>query len=133
VQSNSHVRIPVDCLTGELSETGYLTDWTVVRAHPDSKIRFAGVTIPSFDECVATVLALHQKVLFDRCVGWDLAIAADGTVKVMECNAEHNDIKFSEATQGPCFADLRWDRLVRREAPPAKVTDSPLPVSSGAL
>jgi hypothetical protein len=133
VQSNSHVRIPVDCLTGKLSENGYLTDWTLVQAHPDSKIRFAGVTVPSFDECVATVQALHQKVLFDRCVGWDLAIAVDGSVKVMECNAEHNDIKFSEATQGPCFADLRWDRLVRHEAQPARVEDAALPVSSGAL
>jgi hypothetical protein len=133
VQSNSHVRIPVDCFTGKLSENGYLTDWTLVQAHPDSKIRFAGVTVPSFDECVATVQALHQKVLFDRCVGWDLAIAVDGSVKVMECNAEHNDIKFSEATQGPCFADLRWDRLVRHEAQPAKVEDAALPVSSGAL
>ncbi|PMS14562.1 hypothetical protein C0Z18_31000 [Trinickia dabaoshanensis] len=116
VQSSSHVRIAVDCATGELAEHGYLTDWTVVREHPDSKIRFAGVTIPAFENGLATVLDLHRKVPFARCVGWDVAIADDESVKLMEWNAEHNDIKFSEATQGPCFADLRWDRLatVRR-------------------
>jgi hypothetical protein len=32
----------------------------------------------------------------------------------MEWNALHNDIKFSEATQGPCFTDLRWERFARR-------------------
>jgi hypothetical protein len=29
----------------------------------------------------------------------------------MEWNGTYNDIKFSEATQGPCFADLGWERL----------------------
>lgn len=31
----------------------------------------------------------------------------------MEWNASHNDIKFSEATQGRCFADPRWDAFAR--------------------
>jgi hypothetical protein len=29
----------------------------------------------------------------------------------MEWNGEHNDVKSSEATQGPCFSDLNWERL----------------------
>lgn len=128
VQSSSHVRIPVDCATGELSEEGYLTNWTVVRDHPDSKVRFAGVTVPAFGECLATVLALQRKILSNRCVGWDLAIADDGSVEVMECNAEHNDVKFSEATQGPCFADLRWERLVQPEVQAREVAGAPIRV-----
>jgi hypothetical protein len=31
-------------------------------------------------------------------------------VQVMEWNGFHNDIKFSEATQGPCFADLGFQK-----------------------
>ena len=120
VQSTTHVRIPVDCATGELSPDGYLTDWTVVREHPDSKVRFAGVTIPAFADCLKTVLDHHKKVPFARCVGWDVAVDYDERVKLMEWNAEHNDIKFSEATQGPCFADLRWERLIREETGQAK-------------
>lgn len=132
VQSSSHVRIPVDPETGELNETGYLTNWTVIREHPDSKIRFAGVTVPSFDACLTTVLTLHRKILCNRCVGWDLAIADDGRVEVMECNAEHNDVKFSEATQGPCFADLRWERLVQPEIRRQKAARPPLDAGTQA-
>jgi hypothetical protein len=50
-------------------------------------------------------------VPYARCVGWDLTVDSDEQVMVMEWNAEHNDVKFSEATQGPCFADLDWQRL----------------------
>jgi hypothetical protein len=31
----------------------------------------------------------------------------------MEWNGWHNDIKFSEAADGPCFADLGWQNLWR--------------------
>ncbi|WP_116135502.1 sugar-transfer associated ATP-grasp domain-containing protein [Trinickia diaoshuihuensis] len=125
VKSSSHVRIPVHCATGELGEHGYLTDWTVVREHPDSKIRFAGVKVPAFQDCLATVLDHHRKVPYARCVGWDVAVDEDERVKLMEWNAEHNDIKFSEATQGPCFADLRWDRL----APKHRAEEPSMPVA----
>ena len=48
---------------------------------------------------------------YARCVGWDVTVDADEKVMLMEWNAEHNDVKFSEATQGPCFSDLNWERL----------------------
>ncbi len=135
VQSTTHIRIPIDCMTGELAQEGYLTDWTTIRSHPDSKIQFAGVKIPAYTDCLKTVLDLHEKVPFARCVGWDVTVADDGSVKLMEWNAEHNDVKFSEATQGPCFADLRWDRLIRKDADPLQdeVSSSPLPEGSRVL
>jgi hypothetical protein len=45
---------------------------------------------------------------------WDLCIDGDGAVRVLEWNGGHNDITFSEATQGPCFADLDRETLWRR-------------------
>lgn len=111
VQSRTNVRVPVDPATGELATEGYLTSWLPVTEHPDTRISFAGCRIPAFQECLATVRALHEKVRFARCVGWDVSVDRDERVRVMEWNAEHNDIKFSEATQGPCFADLGWERL----------------------
>ncbi|RDV00313.1 sugar-transfer associated ATP-grasp domain-containing protein [Trinickia dinghuensis] len=133
VKSGTNVRIPVDCATGELAEGGYLTDWTVVREHPDTKIRFAGVTVPAFAACLATVLEHHRKVPFARCVGWDLAIADDGRVELMEWNGMHNDIKFSEATQGPCFADLGWERLAVKAALRPAAATSRMPEASRVL
>jgi hypothetical protein len=114
VQSRSHIRIAVGLANGELAQVGYLPDWLRVAAHPDTRVPFAGNSIPSFAACVATVIAHHRKFPLARTIGWDLAVGRDGNVIVMEWNASHNDIKFSEATQGPCFADLRWDRFARK-------------------
>jgi hypothetical protein len=114
VQSKSHVRVAVDLSSGELAREGYLTNWLTVPAHPDTNVEFSGTKIPAFAKCVAMVLAHHRNIPLTRSVGWDVAIGRDEAVKLMEWNALHNDIKFSEATQGPCFTDLRWDRFARR-------------------
>jgi hypothetical protein len=111
VQADHDVCVPVNLATGELCEEGYLSDWGATQEHPDSGVRFSGVKIPAFAQCVATVLALHKKIPFARCVGWDVTVDADENVQIMEWNGEHNDVKFSEATQGPCFSDLKWERL----------------------
>jgi hypothetical protein len=113
VQSATHVRVPVNLSNGELFREGYLTNWHTIEEHPDTKARFSGVKVPAFSECLSTVLDHHGKVRFVRCIGWDVAIDGDDSVRLMEWNAEHNDIKFSEPTQGPCFADLKWERLAR--------------------
>ena len=107
VISARDVCVPVDLVSGELGREGYMSDWSVTGAHPDSKVQFHGVKIPAFAQCVSTVLDLHRKIPFARCVGWDLIVDSDDKVQVMEWNGEHNDVKFSEATQGPCFADLK--------------------------
>jgi hypothetical protein len=111
IEPEHEVCVPVDPLSGELYREGYLSDWSATEEHPDSGVRFAGVKVPGFAQCVATVLALHQQIPFVRCVGWDVTVDADDNVQVMEWNGEHNDVKFSEATQGPCFSDLNWERL----------------------
>jgi Sugar-transfer associated ATP-grasp len=111
VQSDHEVCVPVNLATGELYREGYLSDWGATEEHPDSGVRFAGVKLPAFTQCIATVLALHRKIPFARCVGWDVTVDADDNVQIMEWNGEHNDVKFSEATQGPCFSDLKWERL----------------------
>ena len=108
---DDEVCVPINLKTGELAREGFLTDWGSTTEHPDSKVSFAGVRIPAFSDCVDTVLQLHSKIPFARCIGWDVAVDAEGKVQVMEWNGEHNDVKFSEATQGPCFYDLNWELL----------------------
>ena len=44
-------------------------------------------------------------------IGWDVTLDDQENLRVMEWNAGHNGIKFTEATQGPCFSDLRREWL----------------------
>ena len=45
-----------------------------------------------------------------RAIGWDVSVDKNDDVHVMEWNGNHNDIKFSEATVGPCFLGLGWEK-----------------------
>lgn len=111
VRSQSHIRVAIDQQSGAFDQVGYTTDWLEIENHPTSMTCFAGNVIPAFKECLQTVTRLHRKAPYARCIGWDLTVDDKEQVCVMEWNANHNDIKFSEATQGPCFADLGWEKL----------------------
>lgn len=111
IRPDSEICVPADLASGRLNREGYSSDWIGVDAHPDSRTRFEGVTLPAYEQCVRKVIELHAKVPYARCVGWDVTVDADEQVMLMEWNAEHNDVKFSEATQGPCFSDLKWENL----------------------
>jgi hypothetical protein len=111
VQSKSHIRIPIDLKSGAFHNVGFTTDWLEIDCHPTGKVKFQGKFIPAYDDCLKLVTTLHKRVPFTRCIGWDLAVDNMLRVRIMEWNGEHNDIKFSEATQGPCFSDLHWEQL----------------------
>lgn len=111
VKSSSHIRVPIDIHDGAFHDIGYTFEWLETKTHPASNEKFAGNYVPKFADCVNLVCSLHKKVPFARCVGWDVTIDINDRIRIMEWNAGHNDIKFSEATQGPCFADMRWERL----------------------
>lgn len=114
VNASSSIRVPVNIRTGELGEKGYLRSWLSIDKHPDSQISFANKIIPCFDKCLSATLDLHRSIPYNRCIGWDLTIDRYNQVKVMEWNGNHNGIVMSEATQGPCFADLGWEKFIGR-------------------
>ena len=118
VQSRSHIRIPIDIESGAFNNVGFTPDWLEIEGHPASRVKFKGKVIPGYDAFLKLVSSLHKRVPYARCVGWDLALDDQERVRVMEWNAQHNDIKFSEATQGPCFSDLRWERFAKAEEDP---------------
>lgn len=111
VQSKSNIRVPIDIKSGAFNDVGFTPDWLEVDCHPTTKAKFRGKVIPAYQDCLELVTSLHKKVPYTRCIGWDLAIDDQEHVRIMEWNAEHNGIKFTEATQGPCFSDLHWERL----------------------
>lgn len=111
VKSTSHIRIPINFTTGKLYKYGYTTNWIQTDNHPDTNFIFENKQIPNFNQCIEVAINLHEKVPFTRNIGWDMVIDNDNKVQIMEWNANHNDIKFSEAIQGPCFSDLGWEKL----------------------
>jgi hypothetical protein len=111
VQSKTEIRVPINLESGAFDERGYTAEYRETKTHPTSHVAFAGNVIPAYSACVRTVTELHQKAPYTRCIGWDVTVDQEEHVRLMEWNAEHNGIKFSEATQGPCFADLGWERL----------------------
>lgn len=115
VRSANAVKISLDIDSGALDAFGYLPDWHRIEAHPDTGFRFAGSAVPHFNEAAALCKSLHESCPHMPCVGWDVCGEQDGKVKLMEWNAFHNGIKFSEATAGPCFRGLGWEDLWRRK------------------
>ena len=111
VRSQSHIRVPIDLSAGSMPHVGHSVDWLEIPSHPDSSIEFSGQVMPGFDKCKDIALNLHAKIPYVRCIGWDLTVDEAGEPHVLEWNGAHNDIKYSESTQGPCFADLGWESL----------------------
>ncbi len=109
VNAVSDVIIAVNIKNGKLDNYGYVSHWQAIEKHPDTNIPFKNKIIPFFDKCIKTALELHRKIPYIGCVGWDMVVDENEVIKVMEWNAFHPDIKFSEATQGPCFTNLGWE------------------------
>lgn len=110
VKSDSAIITPIHLATGTLGDSGYMPSWTTTPSHPASCKSFANVEIPNFQRCVDVVTSLHLKVPYVRCIGWDVTVNKEGEVVVLEWNGVHNGVKFTEATQGPSFIDLNWER-----------------------
>ncbi len=76
--------------------------WEFSSEYPNG-IRFADVVIPSYDRVISTAEKLASRMGHFRIIGWDLAVAPDGEVVLVEFNVipEQN-----QETTGPTFGDL---------------------------
>ncbi|MBZ0329210.1 hypothetical protein KZO25_02625 [Halomonas sp. ANAO-440] len=111
VRAVSEIRVPVDRSSGALYSHGFMSDWGEVELHPDTGSFFNNIVIPSFHQAGATCCRLHQDFPHLGCIGWDVTIDKNEEIKIMEWNARHNSIVFSEATTGPSFLGLGWEKL----------------------
>lgn len=110
VAAGSQLKVSVNSI-GELSDLGYLNGWQAVKEHPNSKLDFGGKTVPTFNKATDLCMQLHRSYPQIDCIGWDVGIDKNNEVKILEWNGYHNDIKFSEATNGPCFIEQGWEKL----------------------
>jgi hypothetical protein len=113
VKSASAIKIPVDLISGRLQEKGYLPNWCSINCHPDTHVTFEGKKIPKFNECISLIINIHRANPYCRSIGWDITVDKNEKIQLIEWNGSHNDIKFSEATQGPCFADMGWENIYK--------------------
>lgn len=111
VQSSNAIRIPIIDRNGALGDFGADPDWRRHYKHPDSGFVFSGKTIPYFDCAVSVCERLHGRLPHCGIIGWDVAITNSGETKIMEWNARHPDITFSEASTGPNFRSLGWEKM----------------------
>ena len=114
VRAVSEVRVPIDVSTGNLWSHGFMPDWRIIESHPDTGCSFSNTQIPGFHRAAETCCRLHQGFPHLGCIGWDVAIDQEEKIKIMEWNARHNSIVFSEATTGPSFIGLGWELLWQR-------------------
>lgn len=115
LKATSNIRIAIDLKTGALHTKGYFPDWSTTDRHPDTNENFSVNYIPNFNEAIEAVKRLHKRIPYIMSIGWDVVIDKQDNIYVMEWNADHNDIKFSEALTGPCFNDLGWENLWRNK------------------
>lgn len=108
VRSATNIRVAIDIETGALSDKGYTTEWNEINEHPNTKKAFKGVILPNFAQARESVEELHSRYPYVQSIGWDVTINTDNNVEIMEWNAIHNSITFTEAVQGPSFTDLPW-------------------------
>lgn len=111
VQSSTAIKIPIIDQDGSLDDYGVDPNWRRIQYHPDTGFVFANKKIPYFSKAVKVCEKLHQKIPHFTIIGWDISITENGDIKIIELNARHPGIKFSEASTGPCFADLNWQEL----------------------
>jgi len=114
VRSSSAVKIPVDIYSGILYDHGYMPDWSRTENHPDSDFRFSGKEIPYFHDAKRHMIELHESFPHFSIIGWDYCIDRNDRIRIMEWNAHQTGIVFSEATTGPCFADLGWENIWKK-------------------
>jgi len=110
VRSDNSVRVAITNKNGELDTFGYTQDWRRWLSHPDSGVTFENMVVPKFKEAIEFCLSLHNTVPHISIVGWDIAVSDTETLELIEWNS-NGDIIFSEATTGPCFLGLGWEKL----------------------
>jgi hypothetical protein len=110
IQSPNSVQVAIVDRNGDLDTVAYTEDWRRWPSHPDSNFSFYKQRVPHFKEAVEYCLKLHASVPHFAIIGWDIAVSYDDKIKLMEWDGDP-DITFSEATTGPCFTGLNWERL----------------------
>jgi len=111
LQAESNLRVPIINKAGELGEFASDAEWKRFYKHPDTDYIFKGQIIPHFKKATNAMENIHKTFPHFTIIGWDVSVTETGQPQIIEWNAGHPDIKFTESTIGPSFKDLNWENL----------------------
>jgi len=107
---------PVDLATGRLQAGCTLRDTSLYPRHPDTDAEIEGFELPFWRECLEAASHAHRCLTSARCLGWDVAITADGP-SILEFNS-HLAVHLYQKISG--LADGPLGEVLRNEMPKAK-------------
>lgn len=73
--------------------------------HPNSKIKFEGVTIPNYEKVKEFCLNSHKKFLRTTFISWDIAIDKNARPVFIEMNPRTQGITNHQILNGPLFGE----------------------------
>lgn len=92
-----------------IREDGSLCDFAIDKnfnkfeTHPHIPLVFRDEKVPGYDRVYKTSLELHQYLPHFGIISWDIAIDADGKVRVIEYNLDWQGVNVNQIAHGPLF------------------------------
>ncbi|MDW2244601.1 sugar-transfer associated ATP-grasp domain-containing protein [Vibrio sp. 1287] len=94
----------VDKNTGVLNRFALDHDFNIFNAHPYSLISFdKNHVIPFFSDVKDSVIANHEVIKNHDLISWDVTVADNGTISIIEFNTCWSELNFHQANNGPVF------------------------------
>ena len=81
-------------------ELGYGDKTVSHREHPDSRVRFDVVSLPSMDTVIQSAYQLHGRFPHTGIISWDFSVDPAGTPVFIEANLSGQGIWFSQMIHG---------------------------------
>jgi len=72
-----------------------------ISIHPDTNKRFADLVIPGYQRLLDKITVMHEPLLHQDLVSWDMSIGPDGEPILIEINLNSQAIALQQANNGP--------------------------------
>lgn len=113
VRAGSKYMVAVVDADGTLGDIGHTDDWHPSPVHPDTGRAVPGGRLPRYREATTLCRDLHGRFPHFGLIGWDVTVDDHDDVRVLEWNAGHIGVSYSETMLGPSFTGLGWEDLHR--------------------
>lgn len=88
---------------GKLNECAYTARGDKYYEHPNSKVRFSEIAIPSLEKIEDIVMTVHPRFSHFRLLSWDFAIDGNEEPVLIEVNLRYGELDFHQFNNGPVF------------------------------